>query len=1019
MHTNKPRNSAVPGRLLFKGMSWFVLGALAWSFQVQADDDADDAIEEIIVTGSLIKRDNFDSASPLQVLEAAEILAEATPALGEIIYNQTFNYGSDAFSSHYSVTNPEGSRTGANFRGLGGGATLTLLDGKRVLDSNLNNLIPQIAIERIDILKDGASAIYGSDAVAGVINVIPKKAFQGAEIGAFFNTDHHRDHDEYVVNFIIGDTMDRGYFTLAMEHRERTGLAQTERANLLGRSVSSSGTGNPGSYNVPVRDAAGAITGSAQTADPGCGVAESPGGNGADQVGNVRNNISGRLSGAICRFEFGEFFNFVSPNKVLNTYLNYEYQINDQMVYSSDIIYSRQRAQSRGSPTNPGGRIRDINLILGGIMGDHPGNPYRAFYDRDGDGAVDAGGNELLFAADANADGVPDRDDAGAVILADQPFDSSSGIPFNEDVTIAALRLFGKLGTLPGNLDASGANIGYATYDINTYRMNHSILYNFDNGWDLTGTASLQQNVDLRFRKHQSYRAVLLGLQGMIGPEPGITDLADSYRYYNPFSTSALNCENRVCTDPGAWRNPNLGDYPNSQFVADSIDINAIRLLKTKLLTYDVLATGELHEGWAGSIDGAFGLEYRKTRLIWDARSDENQCNNWYDACSLDYGATDSVQSVFMEIALPLVDDDQFGYAEMQIAGRYSSYAGIGSSYDPKIAIRWQPLDWLAIRASFSTAFIAPSMSQRFTPKSSFLQSTNDLLFNDTEATYRTNVFEGNPDLEPEQAEITNFGFSVALADFCDNCDLNFGVDYSNFFFEDRITLLRGPRVVDADFSKFLEAYPQADLANVSRDDAVAWLNCCANPNIVRGGAPSYTIVQVNAYYLNAQVMEHTAIDVYADYTWHTDDYGSLRVGIEATHIDEFSYDLGGGVTGDAVGKQNLGIDVIPTLPEQRAIATVNWSRDNTNLLLRARWNKEVDAAWTATDIDALTYIDLTYTHRLDGLTGSGSNTVLEIGGRNITDQYPTPLGAFGASIELAIHDPRGRMFFVRAKHAF
>ena len=172
-----------------------------------------------------------------------------------------------------------------------------------------------------------------------------------------------------------------------------------------------------------------------------------------------------------------------------------------------------------------------------------------------------------------------------------------------------------------------------------------------------------------------------------------------------------------------------MGDYPNTQFVADSIDINAIRLLKTKLLTYDLLATGELHEGWAGSIDGAFGLEYRKTRLIWDARSDENQCNNWYDACSLDYGATDSVQSAFLEIAMPLVDDDQFGYAEMQIAGRYSSYSGIGSSYDPKIAIRWQPLDWLAIRASFSTAFIAPSMAQRFTPKSSFLQSTNDLLF--------------------------------------------------------------------------------------------------------------------------------------------------------------------------------------------------------------------------------------------------------------------------------------------------
>ena len=89
MHTYKRGNGAVPGRLLMKGLSWLVLGGLAWSFQVQADDDADDSIEEIIVTGSLIKRDNFDSASPLQVLEAAEIQAEATPALGEIIYNQT------------------------------------------------------------------------------------------------------------------------------------------------------------------------------------------------------------------------------------------------------------------------------------------------------------------------------------------------------------------------------------------------------------------------------------------------------------------------------------------------------------------------------------------------------------------------------------------------------------------------------------------------------------------------------------------------------------------------------------------------------------------------------------------------------------------------------------------------------------------------------------------------------------------------------------------------------------------
>ena len=202
------------------GVAWTALLSLLLHFAVWADDEEGE-IEEIVVTGSLIKRDNFDSASPLQVLDDVDIQAEATPALGEIVANQTFNYGTDVFASHYSVTNPEGNRSSANFRGLGEGATLALLDGKRVTDSNLNNLIPQIAIARIDILKDGASALYGSDAVAGVINIIPKKNVEGAEVGFFYNMDSEGDHSEYVANFVIGDTTDRGYFTFATEIREK------------------------------------------------------------------------------------------------------------------------------------------------------------------------------------------------------------------------------------------------------------------------------------------------------------------------------------------------------------------------------------------------------------------------------------------------------------------------------------------------------------------------------------------------------------------------------------------------------------------------------------------------------------------------------------------------------------------------------------------------------------------------------------------------------------------------------
>ena len=160
--------------------------------------------------------------------------------------------------------------------------------------------------------------------------------------------DSEGDHSEYVANFVIGDTTDRGYFTFATEIREKTPLYQTERPNITNNSVSSSGTGNPGRYNVPIRGADGAITGTETLVDPGCGVAASL--QWTQRGGNTRNNISGRVSGSVCRFEFGEFFNFVTPNKTLNTYPNYEYQINDRLTYEGSFIYSSAKRKPWLSP---------------------------------------------------------------------------------------------------------------------------------------------------------------------------------------------------------------------------------------------------------------------------------------------------------------------------------------------------------------------------------------------------------------------------------------------------------------------------------------------------------------------------------------------------------------------------------------------------------------------------------------------------------------------------------------------
>ena len=403
-------------------------------------------------------------------------------------------------------------------------------------------------------------------------------------------------------------------------------------------------------------------------------------------------------------------------------------------------------------------------------------------------------------------------------------------------------------------------------------------------------------------------------------------------------------------------------------------------------------------------------------------RDDENQCNNWYDQCAFDYTGKETSYSVFYEFAIPFIDSERWGQGELQIAGRYSDYDDIGDSFDPKYAALYQPTNWLSIRASFSEAFIVPSIAERFDPGNSFLQSTNDGLFNDFENTYRTNVFRGNPDLVPETADITNIGFSLSLFDG----DLNIGVDYSNYDFEDRITLLRGPRIVEADFNNFLAAFPQplcspcqsGQVYQVDQTDALQWI-VLQDEAITRGGAPSFTITEITASYVNADKMEHTAWDLYADYTMQFDNVGMFRLGIQGTLIDEYTYDFGGGNSGDGMGQQNLGIDVIPPLPELRLVGTVNWNLGDHAVMVRARWNDEVDASFSGEVLESLTYIDLTYSYSGRGWSGDNSITTFEIGARNLTDEYPKPDGAFGAGIELALHDPRGRMLFGRIKHEF
>jgi outer membrane cobalamin receptor len=182
-----------------------------------AQDDQDPAagaeIEEIVVTGSRIRKDTFTSAAPMDVVLAESAQARGITDVATLLQTTTVAAGSPQVTAAQSAAGPVSVNGGLgtstiSLRGLGANRTLVLLNGRRagpsgiqgsVSSFDLNN-IPLAAIERVEILKDGASSIYGSDAVAGVVNIITKKDDGGA-VDVFYSAPTRRQRNQVANNF--------------------------------------------------------------------------------------------------------------------------------------------------------------------------------------------------------------------------------------------------------------------------------------------------------------------------------------------------------------------------------------------------------------------------------------------------------------------------------------------------------------------------------------------------------------------------------------------------------------------------------------------------------------------------------------------------------------------------------------------------------------------------------------------------------------------------------------------------
>lgn len=316
----------------------------------------EDEITVTETTSSRIKRqENY--ASPLIRFDADDISNTGAKDVRDLIGNLPINAGAENNADNLTQNFTVGT-SNINLRGLGVASTLVLLNGKRQVLSSVATddgssfvdtaaLVPVLAIERVEILKDGASAIYGSDAVAGVANFITRDRFDGAEFQAEYRTrTNNGSQDDFNLDGVIGGNFgDDGHFILAASYLDRSSLVLGEVDWLQ---PATSGFGNPGSFRVPSQD----LT----VADPNC----------VANGGLLQNLANG---GTVCRFDFGPQVTVVPNEKRMQTFARATWDWSDTTKIRGEFGYARNRIDREVSPSFP-----VLNAPV--VPADNPGNPF-------------------------------------------------------------------------------------------------------------------------------------------------------------------------------------------------------------------------------------------------------------------------------------------------------------------------------------------------------------------------------------------------------------------------------------------------------------------------------------------------------------------------------------------------------------------------------------------------------------------------------------------------------------------
>ena len=888
--------------MLFYASAIALSGSLA--AYAQEDDDSERKLGTVTVTGSLIQGTPEDAALPVDVLTTEDLRLQGSPSALDIIKSLPVSSGVLGDTNQFDgrAQGSEGSGT-VNLRGLGASRTLVLLDGKRLAPNPFafagngsvdTNILPLAAVGRIEILKDGAAATYGSDAVAGVVNFITRTGYEGFEVGGDYKHVDGSDGD-YSVNAVGGWNTDFGSFLLAAGYQHRSELASTERDWAVRDFLENpqggwSLVGNPGAF-AP-RGAGFAATGPVLR-DPGCGT-----------VGGIP-LVTGTTS--VCGFQFTPFDNIVEEENRYQVLGKADFELSEKHNLSLQAFYSATEVPKIAfSPSFPpvGGAsapTADASLV-GGQFYVPITNPGFAALIAQNPGYVPAG-------------------TTGAFMIATRPLGYA------------------------GNALAGGRGSERSYREYEHYRISAELKGELTEAINYTASVTTGSQIGRRTNEDTVVNRYALALRGLGGANCNVaanTPGLNGCLWFNPFSNGIP-----VNAVTGA-ANPNFSaGTANSLEVLDFILEDTFTEQEFKLTVFEGVLDGQLPIALGGgNVGWAFGGQYREeeydrtyndianldvTPCIATVTTGTTTCAQpvgalGFLAGSRPLSATQDITALFGELSLPFSEN-----FNASLAARYEDYGGdIGSTFDPKLSVRWQVAEPLALRGSVGTTFRGPALTQVAPGSVTSLQSVG--------GTFRAVDIAGNPSLSPESALTYNVGAIFKTG------NLNLSVDYWNFDFDDSVVTEPVANMVAAMFPGG-SAVNCGTPAFAALEARFTFTGACAIGNVSR----------LSTQYINGPNIKTSGIDVLADYTFE-DAFSpglDLEIGTSGSYVLEYEV---GAVTVEGIQVGNpfsavgfLNFQTIATpLPELKFEAYANASTENVNARLTARYIGEYTDQRTA-----------------------------------------------------------------------